>query len=88
MWAFENQYSIFFPQDRDDVVGYHFILGFQMQWRLEAMLRWTNHGAISMDATFGINHMKFHLFTLMVFADFRNDVPIAWVITSRQNKTT
>ena len=39
-----------------------------------------------MDATFDINHMKFHLFTLMVFDDFRNGVPIAWVITSRQKE--
>jgi hypothetical protein len=59
-----------------------------MQWQFEAMLRWANYGAISMDATFGTNHMKLHLFTLMIFDDFRNDVLIAWVITSRQKKTT
>ena len=76
----------FFSQDRDDVVGYPFILGIQMQWQFEAMLRWAHHGAISMDATFGTNHMKFHLFTLMVFDDFRNGVPIAWIITSRQKE--
>jgi hypothetical protein len=57
-----------------------------MQWQFEAMLRWANHRAISMDAIFGTNHIKFHLFTLMVFDDFRNDVPIAWVITSRQKR--
>ena len=39
-----------------------------------------------MDATFGTNHMKFYLFTLMIFDDFRNDVPIVWVITSRQKE--
>ena len=37
-----------------------------------------------MDATFDTNHMKFYLFTLMEFDDFRNCVPIAWIITSRQ----
>ena len=83
MWALENQESVFFSQDRDDVVGYPFILGIQMQRQFEAMLRWANHGAISMDATFGTNHMKFHLFTLMVIDDYRNSVPIVWVITSR-----
>ena len=57
-----------------------------MQWQFEEMLRWANHGAISMDVTFGTNHMKFHLFTLVVFDDFRNGVQIAWIITSRQNK--
>ena len=86
MWALENQDSVFFSQDRDDVVGYPFILGIQMQWQFEAMLRWANNGAILMDATFGTNHMKFNLFTLMVFDDFRNGVPIIWVITSRQKK--
>ena len=50
------------------------------------MLQWANHGTISMDATFGTKHMKFHLFTLIVFDDFYNDVPIAWVITSRQKQ--
>ena len=57
-----------------------------MQWQFEAMLQWADHGAILMDATFGTNHMKFHLFILMEFDDFRNDVPIAWVITSRQKE--
>ena len=76
----------YFSQDRDDVVGYPFILGIPKQWQFEAMLRWANHGAISMDVTFGTNHMKFHLFTLVVFNDFRNGVQIAWMITSRQNK--
>ena len=83
MWALENQDSVFFSQDRDDIVGYLFILGIQMQWQFEAILRWTNRGAISMDATFGTNHMKFHLFTLMVIDDYRNSVPIVWVIISR-----
>jgi hypothetical protein len=59
MWTLENQDSVFFSQDRDDIVGYHFILGIQMQWQFKAMLRWANHGAISIDTTFGTNHMKF-----------------------------
>ena len=70
MWALENQESVFFSQHRDDVVGYPFILGIHKQWQFEAMLRWANHGAISMDVTFGTNHMKFYLFALMVFDDF------------------
>lgn len=50
------------------------------------MLRLANHGAFLIDIIFGINHMKFYLFNLMVFNDFRNDVPIVWVITSRQKE--
>jgi hypothetical protein len=37
-----------------------------------------------MDATFGTNDMKFHLFTLMGFDDHRTGVPLAWIITSKQ----
>ena len=87
IWAPENQDSVFFSQGRDDVVGYPFILGIQMQWQFKAMLRWANHGAISMDVTFATNHMKFHLFTLMVFDEFRNGVPIAWIIISKKKTT-
>jgi hypothetical protein len=43
-----------------------------------------NNGAISMDATFGTNDVKFHLFTLMVFDAHRIGVLVAWIITSRQ----
>jgi len=48
------------------------------------MLSYGCNGAISMDATFGTNDMKFHLFTLMGFDDHRTSVPLAWIITSRQ----
>jgi hypothetical protein len=37
-----------------------------------------------MDATFGTNVMKFHLFTLMVFDDHHTNVLLAWIITSKQ----
>ncbi len=37
-----------------------------------------------MDATFGTNDMKFHLFTLMGFDDHCTSVPLMWIITSRQ----
>jgi hypothetical protein len=43
-----------------------------------------NNGAISMDATFGINDMKFYLFTLMCFGAHCTSVPLAWIITSQQ----
>jgi hypothetical protein len=43
------------------------------------MLSYGHNGAISMDATFGTNDMKFHHFD-----DHRTGVPLAWIITSRQ----
>ncbi len=37
-----------------------------------------------MDATFGTNDVKFHLFTLMVLDAHRTGVLVAWIITSYQ----
>ncbi len=37
-----------------------------------------------MDATFGTNGVKYHLFTLMAFYFHRTWVPVAWVITNQQ----
>jgi hypothetical protein len=37
-----------------------------------------------MDATFGTNNVKYHLFILMAFDFHRTRVPIVWVITNWQ----
>jgi hypothetical protein len=37
-----------------------------------------------MDAKFGTNDMKFHLFTLMVFDDYRMCVLLASIIKNKQ----
>ncbi len=50
----------------------------------ESMLSYGHNGVISMDATFGTNDMKFHLFSLMGFDDHHMSVPLVWIITSRQ----
>jgi hypothetical protein len=47
------------------------------------MVSLNDNGAKSMDATFGTNDVKFHLFTLMVFNAHHIGVPVAWIITSR-----
>jgi hypothetical protein len=48
------------------------------------MISLTNKGAISMDATFNLNDVKFHLFTLMVFDAHHIGVSVAWIIMSHQ----
>jgi hypothetical protein len=48
------------------------------------MVSLCDNGVISMDATFGTNDVKFHLFTLMVFDAHRTGVLVAWIITSHQ----
>jgi hypothetical protein len=42
--------------------------------------KWGLNGTISMDITFGTKNAKFHLFTLIVFNEWKNGVSIAWVI--------
>jgi hypothetical protein len=46
------------------------------------MVLLSDNGAISMDATFNTNDVKFHLFTLMVFDAHRTGMLVAWIITS------
>jgi hypothetical protein len=58
-----------------------FTIGIQTLIQCESMLSYGHNGAISMDATFGTNDMKFHLFTLMGFNDHHTGVPLPWIIT-------
>jgi hypothetical protein len=48
------------------------------------MLQFGCNGLVSMDATFGTNYVKYHLFTLMAFDFHQMGVPVAWVIMNQQ----
>jgi hypothetical protein len=76
---------VIYFQDASEDNGIHvpFIIGIQTPSQLQAMVSLSDNGAISMDATFGTNDVKFHLFTLMVFDSHCIRVPIAWIITNR-----
>ncbi len=77
---------MFFFQDVGEInrTQVPFTIGIQTPTQCESMLSYGHNGAISMNATFGTNDMKFHLFTLMGFDDHRMSVLLAWIITSRQ----
>jgi len=77
---------LFFSQDVDEINGIQipFTIGIQTPTQCESMLSYGHNGAIFMDATFGTNGMKFHLFTLMGFDDHRTSVPLALIIANRQ----
>ncbi len=77
---------MFYFQDASEDNGIHvpFTTGIQTPSQLQAMVSLGDNGAISMDATFGTNDVKFHLFTLMVFDAHRTRVLVTWIITSRQ----
>jgi hypothetical protein len=68
------------------VNGIHvpFTIGIQTPTYLQAMLQFDHNKFIFMDATFGTNNVKYHLFTLMAFDVHCTKVQIAWVITSQQ----
>ncbi len=51
--------------------------------QLQSMILCGHNRAISLDATFGINDVKFHLFKLMVFDAHHIGVPMAWIITNK-----
>jgi phosphatidylserine decarboxylase len=85
-WAFYHPDDVFYFQDASEDNGIHvsFTIRIQTPSQLQAMVSLGDNGAISMDATFGTNDVKFHLFTLMVFDAHHTRVPVAWIITSRQ----
>jgi hypothetical protein len=84
-WAFSHLNDVFYFQDASEDNGIHvpFTIGIQTPSKLQAMVSLGDNGAISMDATFGTNDVKFHSFTLMVFDAHRIGVLVAWIITSR-----
>ncbi len=85
-WALQRPKGVFFLQDVSEINGIQipFTIGIQTPTQCESMLSHGHNGAISMDATFGTNDIKFHLFTLMGFDDHCTGVPLAWIIISRQ----
>jgi hypothetical protein len=58
---------VFFSQDVNEIneTQNPFTIGIQTPTQCGFLVSYGHNGAISMDATFGTNDMKFHLFTLM-----------------------
>jgi hypothetical protein len=85
-WAFNHPDDVFYFQDVNKDNGIHvpFTIGIQTPFQLQSMVSLGDNGAISMDATFNTNDMKFHLFTLMVFDAHCTRVSVACIITSCQ----
>ncbi|GLJ51355.1 hypothetical protein SUGI_1091990 [Cryptomeria japonica] len=60
-----------------------FIMGIQMAWMLDMMVRFSHDSIISMDSTFATNKYGYQLYSCLVFEEQQSGVPIAWVVTSR-----
>jgi hypothetical protein len=78
-WALQHPKDVLFFQDVVKINGAQvpFTIGIQTPTQCESMLSYGHNGAIFMDATFGTNDVKFHLFTLMGFDDHCTSVPLA-----------
>ncbi len=78
-WALQHLEDVFFLQDVGEINGVQvpFTIGIPTPTQCKSMLSYGHNGAISMDATFGTNDMKFHLFTLMGFDDHCTGVPLS-----------
>jgi hypothetical protein len=76
-WVFNHSKNVFYFQDADEINGVHvsFTIGIQTLMQLQFMILCGHNGAISMDATFGTNDVKFHLFTLMGFDAHHTGMP-------------
>ncbi|GLJ16526.1 hypothetical protein SUGI_0282350 [Cryptomeria japonica] len=60
-----------------------FIMGIQMAWMLDMMVRFSHDSIISMDLTFATNKYGNQLYSFLVFDEQQSGVPIAWAMTSR-----
>jgi len=81
IWAFSHLDYVFYFQNASEDNGIHvpFTIRIQTPSQLQAMISLSDNGAISVDATFSTNNVKFHLFTLMVFGAHRTRMLVAWI---------
>jgi len=84
IWRFNHPYDVFYFQDMDKVNGIHVTFTIGIQTPSQSLVSLGNNGVISMDATFSIIGMKFHLFMLMVFDAHHIKVLVTWIIISHQ----
>ena len=77
MWKLENPNVVFYYQNDDASRGVHFIIGCQIPWQKTTLLKYGKDQYIFIDATFDINDLMYYLFTLVVFYEWHNGIPIA-----------
>lgn len=78
-WLERHHNYVFFFQDSSDIDP--FILGIQTEWQLQQMICFGNNSIVVADTSFGINKLKYPLYTLLVFDSNQHALPVAWVIT-------
>ena len=64
-----------------------FLVGIQTKFQCD-MMKHFGEKLICMDATRGTNHYDFKLVTILVLDDFGEGVPVAWMISNKEDGAT
>ncbi|KAG9459370.1 hypothetical protein H6P81_003878 [Aristolochia fimbriata] len=83
-WVEKYEKSVFFYQDSTETEP--FILGIQTDWQLRQMARFGHHSIVAADSMFGVNKLKYPLYSLLVFDSRQRALPVAWIITRTSTK--
>ncbi len=67
MWTLEHYENVFFLQEKNKTKDLPFTIGIQTPLQIGWLLEFGHNKVLSMDANFGTNVQRHHLFTLMVF---------------------
>jgi hypothetical protein len=82
MWTELYPENVFTWHVEDTITSLPFILGIQTPWQKEMMIKFGHKGTISMDAQHGTNISNYLFWSMLVFYDWNNGDPMAWVLTS------
>ena len=72
------------PNDLDDLSKDDFVIAIQTPFQ-RYMLRHFGTEAVCMDSTHGTNMYDFHLISIVILDDFREGVPVCWIISNRED---
>ena len=62
-----------------------FLLVIQTEFQKDMLIKHGNSG-VCIDATYNVNNYDFHLITILVLDDYQEEIPVAFVISNREDK--
>ena len=86
-----NPILLFKPQGQEDsnqtLAKEDFVLGIQTRFQLDTMKLFAGK-IVCLDSTHGTNHYDFKLVTVLVLDDFGEGIPVAWLISNKEDTIT
>ena len=76
-WKLENPNVVIYYKNCDATGGVPFTIRIQTPWQKTTLLKYEKDGCIFIDPIFGANDLMYHLFTLVVFYEWHNEISIA-----------